>query len=153
MAKLDVGDRAPSFEAAAGDGSTVRLADLRGRHVVLYFYPKAFTPGCTAQTQAFRDHAAEIRQLGAEVIGVSVDEAPTLCAFGERYEVQFPLVADVGGAIARAYGVRRGLLGIAKRVTFVIDPEGLVVGRFHHELRATQHVDDVLELLRSRAGG
>ncbi|MDD9933539.1 MAG: peroxiredoxin [Myxococcales bacterium] len=150
MGKLRVGDAAPDFSATAGDGTPVRLADYRGRHLVLYFYPKAFTPGCTAQAKAFAAHDGEIGELGAAVVGVSTDPPPTVCDFGARFELPFPLIGDEDGSLARSYGVRRALLGMAKRVTFVVDPEGRIAGRFHHEVRTTRHVDDVLELLRER---
>jgi peroxiredoxin len=145
------GQPAPDFNAPTHDGGQISLADFRGRHLVLFFYPRANTPVCTRETQSFRDHAGELEALGAAVVGVSTDDTTTQCGFAERHNVQFPLIADDGGALARAFGVRRGLLGVAKRVTFVIDPEGTVVGRFHHELSAERHVRDVMELLRSRA--
>jgi peroxiredoxin len=150
MASLRPGQPAPDFTAATHDGGQISLADFRGRHLVLFFYPRANTPVCTLETQSFRDHAGELESLGAAVVGVSTDDAATQCGFAERHGVAFPLITDEGGGLARSYGVRRGLLGVAKRVTFVIDPEGIVVGRFHHELSAERHVRDVLELLRSR---
>jgi peroxiredoxin len=140
--------KAPSFSAKATTGQTVRLDDFRGKYLVLYFYPKSFTPGCTHETILFRDHHAQLRELGADVLGVSRDEHVVQCEFAQRYEVQFPIIGDPDGAICRAYAVDRRIWPVAKRVTFLIDPESHVVGRFSHELRIAAHLNDVLDALR-----
>jgi peroxiredoxin len=140
--------KAPAFEALSTTGKTIRLTDYRGKYLVLYFYPKAFTPGCTHETVLFRDHYRELQTLGAEVLGVSRDQQVVQCKFADRYEVPFPILSDRDGTMCRAYAVDRRLWPVAKRVTFLIDPEGTVVGRFSHELRISAHVSDVLEGLR-----
>ena len=140
--------KAPPFSAPATTGQTVSLETYRGRYLVLYFYPKSFTVGCTHETILFRDHHTQLQDLGAEVLGVSRDEYVRQCAFAERYEVQFPIIGDPDGAICRAYAVDRRVWPVAKRVTFLIDREGYVVGRFSHELRIAAHLNDVLEALR-----
>jgi thioredoxin-dependent peroxiredoxin len=122
---LRVGDLAPSFDAAGSSGERVSLASLRGRPVVVYFYPKANTAGCTAETRGFAALYPELRRAGIELIGVSVDSAATQAGFAERCGAEFPLVADADKSIARAYGVV-GLLGVAKRVTFFLDATGRV---------------------------
>ena len=147
---IDVGEPAPSFRARTTSGDEVALEDFRGRYLVLYFYPRAFTPGCTREAQRFRDNYPELRELGAEVLGVSVDDHSTQCAFAERLAVTFPLVGDDDHRISQAYGVRRGLLPFDKRVTFVVDPSGQVVARFHHEFQIHRHLDDVLRFLKQQ---
>jgi peroxiredoxin Q/BCP len=144
----DVGDRAPEFSVRATDGKHISLSSFRGRYLVLYFYPKAFTPGCTKEARRFRDNHVEIRELGAEVVGVSIDEPSVQCEFAERQQLAFPLIADNDRAVSTAYGVVRRFLPITKRVTFVIDPEGKVAARFEHELQVNKHLDNVLRFLR-----
>jgi thioredoxin-dependent peroxiredoxin len=140
--------KAPAFAVASTTGATIRLADYRGKYLVLYFYPKAFTPGCTHETVLFRDHYRELQALGADVLGVSRDQQVVQCKFADRYEVPFPILSDTDGAMCRAYAVDRRVWPVAKRVTFLIDPEAMVIGRFTHELRISAHVSDVLEALR-----
>lgn len=145
---IEVGDRAPEFSARASDGKMVSLTAFRGRYLVLYFYPKAFTPGCTKEARRFRDNHLEIRELGAEVVGVSIDEPTVQCEFASRQQIAFPLIPDNDRAVSTAYGVMRRFLPIAKRVTFVIDPDGKVAARFEHELQVNKHLDNVLRFLR-----
>jgi len=145
---IEVGDRAPEFSARASDGKMVSLAAFRGRYLVLYFYPKAFTPGCTKEARRFRDNHVEIRELGAEVVGVSIDEPTVQCEFAARQQIAFPLIPDNDRAVSTAYGVMRRFLPITKRVTFVIDPDGKVAARFEHELQVNKHLDNVLRFLR-----
>lgn len=140
---------APEFEAEASPGGRIRLSDYRGKHVVLYFYPKSFTLFCTKETIRFRDAASELRQLGAEVIGVSPDPLETQCRFAEHYQTSFPIVADPDSTIAREYGVAFTLLPRVKRVSFVIDPRGKIAARFHHEVLWYKHIDDALDFLRA----
>lgn len=153
MAEFDEDERkpAPEFEARDSDGHTHRLGDYRGQWLVVFFYPKAFTPGCTKQTMCFRDRSAEVAAFGAKVLGVSRDDEAVQRSFGQKLGVGFPLIADHDGAVSRAFGVARRLFSVAKRVTFVIDPQGRVAARFHHELQATRHVDDVLAFLKRHA--
>jgi thioredoxin-dependent peroxiredoxin len=147
---LHVGAIAPEFEAQSSDGRTLRLSQLRGKAVVLYFYPKAFTPICTVETRRFRDSYAELTSLGAEVVGVSADDIGVQCEFGRREQVAFPLLADSGGRIAAAYGVLWPALSRARRVTFVLDEEGTVELVAWHEFQVSKHLDEVLHHLRKR---
>jgi peroxiredoxin Q/BCP len=140
---------APNFAAPASNGQTVSLADYRGRYLVLYFYPASFTYGCTRETVRFRDAAPELQALGAEVVGISPDPLEMQCRFAEHYQAKFPIIADPEGTIARAFGVKFSILPRVKRVTFIIDPEGVIVARFHYELRFEKHVDDALAYLKS----
>ncbi len=120
------GSAAPDFEAPTSTGQNLRLSGLRGKAVVLYFYPKSFTSGCTIETKEFANLYPRLQAHGVEVLGVSIDDAPTQKAFAEDCHANFPIVADSTKAIARAYGVL-GLTGLAKRVTFFVDPGGTVV--------------------------
>ncbi len=149
------GDPAPDFRGVTTDGTTVSLADFRGRKLVLYFYPMDDTPGCTKQACSLRDHDAEIVAKGASVLGVSTQDEASHRRFTEKYRLPFPLLADRDGKVARAYGALGGpgllaaartLAGIADRVTFVIDGEG----RIAHVIDrpdAGHHAEEVLALL------
>jgi peroxiredoxin Q/BCP len=130
---LKVGEPAPTFTARTTDGTTVSLADYAGHKLVLYFYPKDDTPGCTQQACSLRDFNQEIRAKGAEILGVSTQDEREHQRFTEKYRLNFPLVADTDGAVSRAYGAlgggglmgfALGMLGMAKRITFIIDESG-----------------------------
>jgi peroxiredoxin Q/BCP len=130
--KLDVGDTAPDFSLTASDGSTVSLADLRGRHVVVYFYPAAMTPGCTTQACDFRDSLDALAQEGYAVVGVSPDKPAKLATFAERDGLTFPLLSDPDHEVLEAYGAwgekqnyGKTYVGVI-RSTVVVDPEGKV---------------------------
>lgn len=149
------GEAAPDFEGVTTDGSRVSLAGYRSRKLVLYFYPRDDTPHCTQQACSLRDHASELAARGAAVLGVSTQGERSHKAFTDKYRLNFPLLADEDGEVARAYGVMGGgglvsklkaALGLADRVTFVIDPEG----RIAHVIAkpdVTRHADEVLALL------
>jgi peroxiredoxin Q/BCP len=149
-AVLAVGDLAPQFEADASDGRKVSLSELRGSAVVLYFFPRAFTPICTRQAARFRDNHAELSALGAVVVGVSPDPLETQCEFGRSQRVQFPLLADPERRICQSYGVVWSLLPRVRRVTFVIGETGRVELVLNHEFQISKHLDGVLQHLRRR---
>lgn len=138
------GDEAPEVELAAGDGSTFRLSELRGRWVVLYFYPADDTPGCTAESCAFRDHHDEFVEAGATVVGISSDSVESHERFASKHDLPFPLLSDPDGSARRAYGVRKTLGLLPGRVTFVIDPQGVVRSVFRSQLRASAHQREAL---------
>jgi peroxiredoxin Q/BCP len=142
-----VGDRAPDFTAPTGGGGTLHLGDLLGKKpIVLYFYPRDDTPGCTAEACAFRDQRAQFAGAGAEIIGVSADSAESHDRFASKYELPFTLVSDVDGGVRSRYGVApHGPL--PKRSTYVIDGSGVISGVFSSLESATQHVDRALEAL------
>ena len=127
-AALGVGDPAPAFKAPLHDGAEFTLDSRKGMWTVLYFYPKAETPGCTKQACAFRDAIAPIREAGAEVFGVSINSVKDQAAFHEKHHLNFPLIADADGAIARLYGTKMPMLPMSKRWTFLIDPDLKVRG-------------------------
>jgi peroxiredoxin Q/BCP len=145
---LKVGARAPQFQAMSTAGVPISLSGFRGKKLILYFYPKAFTPYCTREARRFRDNYDDVRALGAEIVGVSVDEHDTQCEFAQKNELRFPLVADSDKIISKAYGVLWPGLPLDKRVTFVIDEEGVVQAVFRHEFQVVKHLDDVLHFLQ-----
>lgn len=132
---LQIGDPAPDFSGVSVDGKPLGLGDFRGRKLVLYFYPKDDTPNCTRQACSLRDQAAAIAERGAVVVGVSAQDVESHRRFAEKYGLAFPLLADAGRAIARAYGAAGSGLGgmlcrllqIDERITFIIDEQGRVV--------------------------
>jgi peroxiredoxin Q/BCP len=143
---LKEGDFAPAFEAKTGQGETVQLSDFKGKTLVLYFYPKDDTPGCTAQACSFRDNLSEFKKRNAEVLGVSVDDVTSHAAFKKKYSLPFPLVPDPGGAIAKAYGVYNQEKGYALRYTFIIDPQGRIKKIFPN-VKVDGHTPEVLAAL------
>ena len=120
-----VGEPAPEFDAPISTGGNLRLSTLRGKPVVLYFYPQADTPGCTIESKGFRDIYRDLRGKGVHVVGVSVDPVEDQQAFAGKYQLPVPLVADTSKAVARSYGVLRPS-GKARRVTFFLDPDGRI---------------------------
>jgi len=141
---IAAGDTAPDFTAPNQDGTPFRLSSLRGSPVVLYFYPKADTPGCTIESKGFRDVHAEFAAKKVHIVGVSVDDCPAQKAFAQKYGLPFPLVADSSKAVATAFGVL-GPRGSARRVTFLIDPNGKVL-----EVVDASSPDPHLERARAR---
>ena len=149
MAALEPGAQAPDFSAQTHDGNVVRLADFRGqRAVVLFFYPKASTPACTAEACTFRDANEDFIASGAVVIGVSADSGDSLRHFADKNALPFALVSDTDGALRKAYGVykRWGLL--PGRVTFVIDREGIVRHVFDSSFFVHRHSGEALDITR-----
>ena len=135
-------EQAPDFELTTGEGTSLRLSSLRGRKVVLFFYPRDHTAGCTAQACAFRDAYAELVAAGAEVVGVSSDSPETHSGFAARHALPFPIVSDPGGAVRRRYGAStRLLLNRTGRVTFLIDEHGVVRDIFVSLWRVGEHVE------------
>ena len=133
MAKLSPGDRAPAFTLVDQHGKKVKLSDYKGKKVIVYFYPKADTPGCTTQSCELRDHRTQLTKLGAEVIGISPDAPAKQLKFDEKYQLGFPLLADEEHAVAEKYGAwgqksmyGKKYMGII-RSAFVIDEKGKIV--------------------------
>jgi thioredoxin-dependent peroxiredoxin len=149
---IDEGQQAPDFELASDAGSTVRLSDLRGKPVVLYFYPKDDTPGCTTQASGIRDAWGEFERRGAVVLGVSPDSAESHVKFKEKFRLPFTLLADEDHAVSEAYGVwvekrnyGKTYMGV-ERSTFVIDAAGNV-SHVMRRVKPDEHVDQVLAAL------
>lgn len=141
---LAVGTQAPHFTARDDAGNTISLADFAGKTVVLYFYPKDDTPGCTKEAQSFRDSYAEYQSKDVVVLGVSMDDEASHKLFKEKYGLPFSLLADPDGTIAKAYDVDAG--GYAKRVTYVIDGSGKII-RVDDKVKTETHAQDVLASL------
>jgi len=148
---LSPGTPAPDFTLPAGGGQTARLSDYRGKQtVVVYFYPKDETPGCTVESCSFRDSHEAFLSAGAVVIGISADSVESHDRFAARHNLPFLLASDRGGATAKAYDVERSFLGLlAGRATFVIDREGIIRDAFASQVRVNTHVSRALELVRS----
>ncbi|MFP2962167.1 peroxiredoxin [Myxococcus sp. 1LA] len=146
---LSVGDTAPDFTATDCHGASFRLSSLRGRRVVLFFFPKAFTVGCTIENRAFRDNHEVLKGLGAELVGVSVDTQRTQCEFAEAEGIHFSLLGDADRSISRAYDVLWPVLNVDRRVTFILGADGRVEEVIRHEVRVYRHLDDVLRYLRA----
>jgi peroxiredoxin Q/BCP len=145
---LAVGTRAPALDVRDHRGQQVRSAELLGKGpLVVYFYPKDFTPGCTREACMFRDAYADLDGQGATIVGISMDDDASHTRFAERYQLQFALVADPKFAIAREWGVARPLGLGAWRVTYVVDQGGIIRGAFHHEISMSKHVSEVKDLL------
>lgn len=144
---LERGATAPDFAGVDQHGAHVRLASLRGKWVVLYFYPKDETVGCTAEACTFRDNQQSIQELGAEVIGVSVQEVDSHRQFAEHHNLNFRLVADPDKRITRSYEAL-GFLGVAKRVTYLLDPEGRIRDVYRSEIDPRSHVERAKTRLR-----
>jgi thioredoxin-dependent peroxiredoxin len=142
---IEPGGQAPDFTLTDQDGQPVTLSALRGRNVVLYFYPKADTPGCTKQACGVRDHAADYEEANAVVLGISKDPVEDLRKFADKYGLPFTLLSDDGNAVKEAYGA-------GKRSTVIVDPEGNVADVFPN-VAPDEHDDLVLGSLRQAIGG
>jgi len=152
MASLKVGDKAPTFTLPAADGTQVSLADFRGKKVILYFYPKDDTPGCTREACSFRDNMNRLASKGAVVLGVSVDSVASHKKFAEKHGLTFPLLSDEKKEVVKAYNVwkRKSRYGRTymgtERTTFIIDEEGRIAHVFP-KVSVEGHVDEVLAVL------
>jgi peroxiredoxin Q/BCP len=148
MANLNPGDPMPDSTLVGPDGPT-KLRDRIGKPIVVYFYPKDETYGCTKEACSFRDQYEDFVAAGAEVIGVSRDDAASHAKFREHHRLPFTLLSDPGGDVATSWGVRTKLGIIPGRVTFVFDKQGVVRHRFDSMLRFGKHVDEALEIVKT----
>ena len=154
---IEIGKKAPAFTLTADDGKKVKLSDLKGSPVVLYFYPKDDTPGCTKEACAFRDRQADLEPLGAKVLGVSPDTVESHVKFRDKFNLNFPLLADPDHAVAEKYGVWREKnmygkksMGI-QRSTYLIDASGKVA-KVWQRVQVDGHDEQVLQALRELQG-
>lgn len=148
----EAGAKAPDFSLPDGSGKTLSLKDFRGKRLVIYFYPKDDTSGCTQESCDFRDNMARVRKLGAEVVGVSADPVKSHAKFAVKYDLPFPLLSDPDKVLIKAYGVwqqktfmGKTYMGIV-RSTFLIDERG-VIARAWPKVKVPGHVDEVMEAL------
>lgn len=146
---LGVGDALPEFSLEDQNGEVRSPAQVRDRWLVLFFYPKDDTPGCTAEACGFRDSQTELQTLGAEVWGVSGDDAVSHRRFATRHQLPFPLLSDGDQALRRAFGVPKTLGLLPSRVTYVIDGDGVIRHVFNNLLDGPAHVREALQVLRS----
>lgn len=147
---IGVGDRAPQFDVAAADGARLELGELIAKGpLVVFFYPKDDTPGCTAEACSFRDSYAAFIESGAQVIGVSSDSADSHASFAQKNQLPFPLASDPGGVMRKAFGVPKALGLLPGRVTYVIDRGGIVRSVFNSMFAPQKHVESALNVLKT----
>ena len=145
---LEPGTQAPDFSLPDQDGNTISRSQYQGRWLVVYFYPKDDTPGCTKEACAFRDAYQDFTDAGAEVIGISSDSGASHKAFAKRYNLPFRLLSDVDSAVRKRYKVPNTLWFIHGRATFVINPEGMVQHTFNSQLNVTKHMSEALAAIQ-----
>ena len=145
-----LGDTAPDFRLVDQNGTIRSLSDFSGQWVVLYFYPKDDTPGCTKEACSFRDDLTTLEKLGAKVVGVSVDDSDSHSKFASKYHLPFPLLADADGKVADSYGALTNLLllKIAKRYTFLIDPKGKIA-KVYLSVDTSRHSQEIVDDLKN----
>ena len=143
---LKIGDKAPDFNLLNAKGELVSLASFKDSWVVLYFYPKDDTPGCTKEACTFRDDLHKLEKLGAKVVGVSVDDGKSHAEFAKKYNLPFPLLSDKDGAVANQYGALSNFVvfKIAKRYTFLIDPNG-VLQKTYLSVDTSRHSQQIID--------
>ncbi len=147
---VKVGDRAPDFTLPSLTGEPVSLASFAGKKdIVLYFYPKDQTPGCTAEACAFRDSYEVFQEAGAEVIGISSDSEKSHQQFATQHRLPFILLSDLGGVVRKHYGVPTTFGLIPGRVTYIVDKQGIVRHIFSSQFAPQKHVDEALKVLRT----
>lgn len=147
----DNGDRIPDIAVTTHEGETLKLSELAdGKPLVVFFYPKAFTGGCTAEACHFRDLAAEFVEVGAGRVGVSRDDVATQAAFAEEHGFDYPLLADTDGSVSKAFGAKRPGPLWSKRQTFVVDHDLTLLATIISETDMERHADEALEVLRAR---
>lgn len=145
---VKVGDRAPDFSLPSQTGETVKLSDFLGQKaLVVYFYPKDDTPGCTAESCAFRDSYEVFKEAGAEVIGISADDTNSHSRFASKYQLPFILLSDTKNEVRKSFGVPSTLFILPGRVTYVIDKEGIIRLIFDSMLDFKAHVDEALKTI------
>ena len=151
MAKIDVGSKIPDFELSDHSGNLFQISSLLGKkNLVIYFYPKDETPGCTAQACAFRDNYEEFKNAGAEVIGISSDNAAEHSNFLKNHGLQFTLLSDENGKVRKLFGVPKSFFGLLPgRVTYVVDKDGIVRYIFNSQFNINGHISQSLQILNS----
>jgi len=155
---IEVGKKAPAFNLESSDGAKIKLADLAGKLVVLYFYPRDNTPGCTLEAENFRDAVPALKKLGAVVLGVSKDSIASHCKFRDKYKLSFPLLSDPDGKTLEAYGAWGDKVMYGKKMkgiirsTVLIDKSGKIA-RHWSKVSVKGHVDEVVDAAKQLAKG
>lgn len=150
----EVGKPAPGFSLPDQNGKAHALQDFQGKWLVLYFYPKDDTPSCTQEACAFRDDLNQLTELGAAVVGISVDDSDSHAEFAKKYHLPFPLLADKSGQVADSYGalLNLGIMKLARRFTFLIDPQGNI-GKVYLTVETSRHSKDIIADLKTLTTG
>jgi thioredoxin-dependent peroxiredoxin len=149
---VKIGQLAPNFSGLSDEGHSIALGDFRGQWLVLYFYAKAGTTGCSIEAQHFEHHLHEFKAINTAVLGISTDAASAQAKFRDGCQLSFPMIADIDKAIAKTYGTFAGLqalFGTSSHQTFLIDPNGVLVHHWRF-VNPFSHVGDVLETLKSK---
>ena len=146
---INVGEKAPDFSLPNQRGETVSLRDFAGKIVVLYFYPKDMSYGCTKEACAFRDSYEQFKEVGAEVVGISSQSVESHTIFSTTYALPFTLLSDEGGKVRNLYGIPATLGLIPGRVTFIIDKQGVVRHAFNSQFNPEMHVQEALRIIQS----
>jgi thioredoxin-dependent peroxiredoxin len=148
--RIEKGSKIPTFTLPDQNGKTINIEDYIGKkNLVIYFYPKNDTPGCTAEACSFRDQFEDLRDAGAEIIGISSDSIQSHKQFAEKHRLPFILLSDAGKKVRRAFGVPGDFLGLLPgRVTYIVDKKGIVLHVFNSQFNARQHVEEALKILK-----
>ena len=148
-----IGEAAPDFNLPDQHGQTHTLHEYAGKWLVLYFYPKDDTPGCTQEACAFRDDLHQLTELGAQVVGISVDDSNSHAEFAQKYHLPFPLLADKSAEVAERYGVLMNLFlfKVARRYTFLIDPQGKI-NKVYDKVETSHHSKEIIEDMKRLTG-
>ncbi len=150
-AEVKVGDAAPAFKVKNQAGKEFDLASRKGQWTILYFYPKAETPGCTKQACAYRDNIQKVRELGADVFGISVNSVSDQAKFHDNHKMKFDLLADENGDVTKLYGAKMPVVNMSKRWTFILDPE-LKVREIDKSVDPVKDVDHMVARLKELQG-
>lgn len=150
MAAVNVGDKAPDFTLPSQDGEQIRMGEFLGKkEIVIYFYPKDNTPGCTTEARAFRDDYDSFRQLDVEVFGISSDTVDSHRGFAEKCNLPFKLLSDAGGRVRKLFEVPASLGLLPGRVTYVVDSKGIIRHIFSSQMNPKKHVSEAVRILKS----
>lgn len=149
-----MGQPAPGFQLPDQNGKVHTLQDFSGKWLVLYFYPKDDTPGCTQEACSFRDDLNQLTEMGAAVVGISVDDSDSHAEFAKKYHLPFPLLADKSGSVADSYGalLNLGILKVARRFTFLIDPQGKI-NKVYLSVETSRHSKDIIADMQALTKG
>ena len=148
--KVKIGDQLPEFSLPDQNGDTINIYDYLGKPLVIYFYPKDDTPGCTKEACYFRDQFEVFAEYGAKIFGISSDSPESHRKFAEKYNLNFTLLSDEDHTVEKLFAVPRSILGlISGRVTYIIDKEGTVIHIFNSLFNADQHIEEALKVIKS----